>query len=100
MAKKESNPDYFMLRTGKIIEEFQAEAAHFSYIMAKGAGLRTPSLIETIRKLEMTYMHIVSHLDAANSMNGGSGITMDDALGALEIARALAEQEEAESQAS
>lgn len=99
MRKKniQKTPPYYMVRFGTLIEEFQNESAHFANIMAEGAGIRTLGLIDVIRKIEHLYLQVACHLEAAKDIEGGRGVTLDDALDALEAVRAMdAETEQAE----
>lgn len=96
MAKKKNNaPPYHLIRLGTITEEFQNEAAHFTQMMSNGPGIRSQGILDSIRKMEQLYMTVVATLDAARTLNGGTGITLEDGLDALDMIRQMAAEDEA-----
>lgn len=85
-------PPYYLVQLGKLQEDFQSEAAKFMHIMANGGGIKNMQMSETIRRLNILYLQIAAHLDAARDINGQ--VSLDTGNHALALVRAMASEDE------
>ncbi len=90
--EKKKLPPYFMVQIGRLVEDFQAEGAKFSHMMANGGGIRNMGMMDTIRRLQFIYLQVAAHLDAAKDINGGKAV-LEDGIEALEYVRELEAKE-------
>lgn len=82
-------PPYYLVQLGKLQEDFHSESAKFMHIMANGGALKNMQIGETIRRLNLLYLQIAAHLDAARDINGH--VSLDTGYHALARVRAMAE---------
>ncbi len=87
-------PPYYLVQLGKLQEDFHNEAAKFMHMMANGGGLKNMHMSETIKRLNLLYLQIAAHLDAARDVDGQ--VTLETGHYALAKARALATEEKPE----
>jgi hypothetical protein len=85
-------PPYYLTRLGQLQEDFHSEAAKFMHIMTNGGGLKNMHMEDTIRRLNVLYLQIAAHLDAARDIN--SQVTLDTGHRALAMARAMVSDED------
>lgn len=88
-------PAHHLVQLGKLQEDFQSEAAKFMHIMTNGGGIKNMGMSDTLRTLNMLYLQVAAHLDAARDVNGGQ-VTLDTGHHALAIVRAMASEQEGE----
>lgn len=89
-------PPFFMVQIGKLVEDFQSEAAKFSHMMTAGGGIRNMGMLDTLRRLQFIYLQVAAHLDAARDMAGGDSnlkVVLEDGIEALEYVRELEAKE-------
>ena len=84
-------PPHYLVQLGRLQEDFHNEAGKFLHIMANGGGLKNMHMSETIRRLNLLYLQIAAHLDAARDINGQ--VTLDTGHHALATVRALASED-------
>jgi hypothetical protein len=89
-------PPHYLVQLGKLQEDFQSEAAKFMHIMANGGGIKNMQVRETIQRLNVLYLQVAAHLDAARDINGQ--VSLDTGNHALAAARALASEDESKSE--
>jgi len=85
-------PPYYLVQLGRLQEDFHNEAAKFMHIMANGSALKNMHMGDTLRRLNLLYLQIAAHLDAARDINGQ--VTLDTGHHALAMVRAMASEDE------
>lgn len=88
-------PPYYLVQLGKLQEDFHNESAKFMHLMTNGGALHNMHMGETIRRLNLLYLQIGAHLDAARDIDGQ--ITLDTGHYALAKIRAMAEEDKVNS---
>lgn len=84
-------PPFHLVQLGKLQEDFQNESAKFMHIMVNGNGLRHMGIGETVRNINILYLQIAAHLDAARDIDGQ--VSLDTGRHALAKARSLSTED-------
>lgn len=84
-------PPYYLVQLGKLQEDFHSESAKFMHIMTNGGALKNMHMGDTLRRLNLLYLQIAAHLDAARDIDGQ--VSLDTGHYALARARAIAAED-------